>query len=114
MIEAGLGTAATRAQIIEDLMTRGYLYRTPEDLICVGPAGNQLMAILAAHGAERLTDAALTASWEQLLDRIGRRVKEKPIAHRISRRNQETDRGNLRSDRRQANRGAARSLPSLL
>ena len=78
MIEAGLGTAATRAQIIEDLMTRGYLYRTPEGLICVGPAGNQLMAILAAHGGGRLTDAALTASWEQLLDRIGRRVKEKP------------------------------------
>jgi DNA topoisomerase-3 len=63
MIERGLGTPATRAQIIEGLLTEGYLTRQGRDLI-VTAKGISLITLLRDLGAETLTKPELTGEWE--------------------------------------------------
>ena len=63
MSERGLGTPATRAQIIEGLLYEGYLIRQGRDLI-VTAKGLSLITLLRELRAEALTKPELTGEWE--------------------------------------------------
>jgi DNA topoisomerase-3 len=62
MKQSGLGTPATRAQIIERLLTSGYIERSKTALL---PTAKGTALIVAVH--PNLKDVGLTASWEQKL-----------------------------------------------
>ncbi len=64
----GLGTEATRAGIIELLVTRGYLSRHGKTLVST-PAGRGLIDALPASASQ----PDMTAHWESSLDAIARR-----------------------------------------
>ena len=63
MRERGLGTPATRAQVIEGLLLEGYLIRQARDLI-VTAKGISLITLLRNLHAEALTKPELTGDWE--------------------------------------------------
>jgi DNA topoisomerase III len=63
MTEKGLGTPATRAAIIEGLITEKYMYREGRELIPTAKAF-QLMTLLRGLGVEDLTKPELTGNWE--------------------------------------------------
>ena len=63
MRERGLGTPATRAQVIEGLLFEGYLVRQGRDLI-VTAKGISLITLLRNLKAEALTKPELTGEWE--------------------------------------------------
>ncbi len=63
---AGLGTAATRAAIIETLLRRGYVRRSGKSLV-PEPLGRALIDVLPV---EALASARLTGEWEERLARI--------------------------------------------
>lgn len=59
---SGIGTVATRAAILEELKSGGYLLLAGKHLRCA-PKGRELIAWLDAH-LPRLTDPGETALWE--------------------------------------------------
>jgi DNA topoisomerase-3 len=63
MQEKGLGTPATRAAIIEGLLTEKYMLREGRELIPTAKAF-QLMTLLRGLGVEDLTKPELTGNWE--------------------------------------------------
>lgn len=63
MIGKGLGTPATRAAIIEGLLTEKYLLREGRELIPT-PKAFQLMTLLKGLGVKELTLPELTGEWE--------------------------------------------------
>lgn len=63
----GLGTPATRAAVIEKLVSSGFVQRKGKQLIPTADGGN-LIAILP----EALTSPMLTAEWENALTRIAK------------------------------------------
>ncbi len=71
MSERGLGTPATRAQIIEGLLLEGYLVRQGRDLI-VTAKGISLITLLRNLRAETLTKPELTGGWEHKLRQMER------------------------------------------
>lgn len=71
MAAKGLGTPATRAAIIEGLLSEKYLVREGRDLIPTAKAF-QLMTLLRGLGVEELTAAELTGEWEYKLTRMER------------------------------------------
>src|SRR5262245_58569889 len=66
MHEKGLGTPATRAAIIEGLLTEKYIHREGRELIPTAKAF-QLMTLLRGLGVEELSKAELTGEWEYKL-----------------------------------------------
>jgi DNA topoisomerase III len=66
MSEKGLGTPATRAQVIEGLILEKYMFREGRDLIPTAKAF-QLMTLLRGLGVEDLTRPDLTGNWEYKL-----------------------------------------------
>ncbi len=66
MQEKGLGTPATRAAIIEGLLTEKYMLREGRELIPTTKAF-QLMTLLRGLGVEELSRAELTGEWEYKL-----------------------------------------------
>jgi DNA topoisomerase-3 len=66
MQEKGLGTPATRAAIIEGLISEKYLVRERRELIPTAKAF-QLMTLLRGLGVEELTKPELTGEWEYKL-----------------------------------------------
>ena len=66
MAERGLGTPATRASIIEGLLTEKYLLREGRELIPTAKAF-QLMTLLRGLEVEELTQPELTGQWEYKL-----------------------------------------------
>jgi DNA topoisomerase-3 len=62
---AGIGTEATRANILETLINREYLKRQGKQLISTAK-GRELIQLLPAS----ITNPATTALWEQTLDSI--------------------------------------------
>ena len=66
MQEKGLGTPATRAAIIEGLITEKYILRDGRDLVPTAKAF-QLMTLLRGLAVEDLTKPELTGQWEQQL-----------------------------------------------
>ncbi|WHZ09994.1 MAG: DNA topoisomerase III, Burkholderia type [Burkholderiaceae bacterium] len=69
MQEKGLGTPATRAAIIEGLLTEKYMLREGRELIPTAKAF-QLMTLLRGLGVEELSKAELTGEWEYKLAQI--------------------------------------------
>jgi DNA topoisomerase-3 len=69
MAGRGLGTPATRAQIIENLIGEQYMLREGRELIPTAKAFN-LMTLLNGLGVEELTQPELTGDWEWKLGRI--------------------------------------------
>ncbi len=72
MKEAGLGTPATRASIIETLLKREYVVREKKSLVAT-PKGAALIKMLPSP---LLKSAELTGRWEQKLSRMARREYE--------------------------------------
>ena len=66
MREKGLGTPATRAQIIEGLITEKYVHREGRDLIPTAKAFS-LLTLLHGLGIPELFSPELTAEWEYKL-----------------------------------------------
>jgi DNA topoisomerase-3 len=69
MSERGLGTPATRAAIIEGLLSEAYLRREGRDLVPTAKT-RQLMTLLAGLNVAELTSAELTGEWEYKLKQI--------------------------------------------
>lgn len=69
MAEKGLGTPATRAAIIEGLITEKYMLREGRELVPTAKAF-QLMTLLRGLGVEDLTKPELTGNWEYQLSQI--------------------------------------------
>jgi DNA topoisomerase III len=69
MAEKGLGTPATRAQIIEGLLIEKYMVREGRELIPTAKAF-QLMTLLRGLQIEELTKPELTGNWEYQLSQI--------------------------------------------
>jgi DNA topoisomerase-3 len=66
MAEKGLGTPATRAQVIEGLILEKYMHREGRELVPTAKAF-QLMTLLRGLGVEDLTKPELTGNWEYQL-----------------------------------------------
>jgi DNA topoisomerase-3 len=66
MSQRGLGTPATRAQIIEGLIYDGYLIRQGREIITTAK-GLSLITLLKGIGVESLTSPELTGDWEHKL-----------------------------------------------
>jgi DNA topoisomerase III len=71
MAERGLGTPATRAQIIEGLIFEGYIVRDQRDLV-VTQKGLSLITLLRNLEAEALIQPDTTGEWEHKLREMGR------------------------------------------
>ncbi len=71
MSERGLGTPATRAQVIEGLLTEGYIIRDGRDLV-VTQKGISLITLLRNLHADSLTQPAMTGEWEFKLRQMER------------------------------------------
>jgi DNA topoisomerase-3 len=105
MSEKGLGTPATRAQIIEGLINEKYIYREGRDLIPTAKAF-QLMTLLRGLDVEDLTRPDLTGNWEFQLSEMehGRLPREKfmsdiaAMAERIVKKAKEYDRDTIPGD----------------
>ena len=69
MAGRGLGTPATRAQIIENLIGEQYMHREGRELIPTAKAFS-LMTLLNGLGIKELTHPELTGDWEWKLGRI--------------------------------------------
>ena len=69
MAGRGLGTPATRAQIIENLIGEQYMLREGRELIPTAKAFS-LMTLLTGLGVNELTQPELTGDWEWKLGRI--------------------------------------------
>ena len=66
MKESGLGTPATRAAIIETLLTRKYILREKKNLV---PTETGL-SVYEIVKYQRIAQAELTGSWEKRLEEI--------------------------------------------
>src|SRR5213079_1855707 len=71
MREKGLGTPATRAQIIEGLLQEKYILREGKELIPT-PKAFSLITLLRGLGVPELFSAELTAEWEFKLAQMER------------------------------------------
>jgi DNA topoisomerase-3 len=71
MAGKGLGTPATRAAIIEGLLTEKYLIREGREIIPSAKAF-QLMTLLHGLGVDELTEPELTGGWEYKLAQMER------------------------------------------
>lgn len=69
MGERGLGTPATRASIIEGLITQKYIAREGRDFIATS-RGIELIDLLQKIGLETLTSPTLTGEWEYRLKQM--------------------------------------------
>ena len=72
MSERGLGTPATRAAIIEGLISDGYIEREGRELL-VTSKGLDLIDMIRRFGIEVLTSPELTGQWEYRLRQIEQR-----------------------------------------
>ncbi len=69
MKERGLGTPATRAAIIEKLLSEKYMVREQKELVPTGK-GFELLALLEAQKIDVLASPELTGEWEFKLNQI--------------------------------------------
>jgi DNA topoisomerase-3 len=105
MAEKGLGTPATRAQVIEGLILEKYMLREGRELIPTAKAF-QLMTLLRGLAIEDLTKPELTGNWEYQLAEMehGRLQRDAfmaeiaKMAERIVRKAKEYDRDTIPGD----------------
>ena len=105
MAEKGLGTPATRAQVIEGLLFEKYMYRDGRELVPTAKAF-QLMTLLRGLGIDELTQPELTGNWEyQLAEMEHGRLKRSAfmaeiaaMAERLVKKAKEYDRDTIPGD----------------
>ena len=105
MAEKGLGTPATRAQVIEGLIAEKYILREGREL-CPTAKAFQLMTLLRGLAIEDLTKPELTGNWEHQLaemeqGKLSRAAFMQDIAamaERIVRKAKEYDRDTIPGD----------------
>jgi DNA topoisomerase III len=105
MAEKGLGTPATRAQVIEGLLLEKYIFREGREIVPTAKAF-QLMTLLRGLGVEDLTKPELTGNWEfQLSEMEHGRLKREvfmaeiaKMAERIVKKAKEYDRDTIPGD----------------
>ena len=105
MAEKGLGTPATRAQVIEGLIYEKYMHRDGRELVPTAKAF-QLMTLLRGLDIEDLTRPDLTGNWEfQLAEMEHGRLKRSAfmaeiaaMAERIVKKAKEYDRDTIPGD----------------
>ncbi|MBK7063379.1 MAG: DNA topoisomerase III [Rubrivivax sp.] len=105
MAEKGLGTPATRAQVIEGLILEKYMFRDGRELVPTAKAF-QLMTLLRGLAIEDLTKPELTGNWEyQLAEMEHGRLKRDTfmaeiakMAERIVKKAKEYDRDTIPGD----------------
>ena len=68
----GLGTTATRADVIEGLIKNGYIKRSKKDIV-ITELGKQLLSV----APEKLKEVELTVNWENELAKISEGEKDK-------------------------------------
>jgi len=78
MARKGLGTPATRSQIIEGLIGEKYLLRDGRDVVPTAKAF-QLMTLLHGLGVSELTQPELTGEWEYRLAQMERGGLEREV-----------------------------------
>lgn len=78
MKDAGIGTPATRAAIIETLFAREYITREKKSLV---PTNKGLVVYLAVKD-RKIADVAMTGSWEHALAKIGSDEMDAATFHR--------------------------------
>jgi DNA topoisomerase-3 len=78
MKDAGIGTPATRAAIIETLFAREYITREKKALV---PTNKGLVVYLAVK-EKKIADVAMTGQWEFALAKIGRGEMDAATFHR--------------------------------
>lgn len=78
MKEAGLGTPATRANIIESLIDREYVEREGKQL----RATDKAIGLVTMLGDHLLTSPELTGRWEQKLNEVQRGEESRDAFHR--------------------------------
>jgi DNA topoisomerase-3 len=78
MKDAGIGTPATRAAIIETLFAREYIIRDKKALV---PTNKGLVVYLAVKG-KKIADAAMTGNWEHALHKINMGKMDAATFHR--------------------------------
>ena len=78
MKEAGIGTPATRAAIIETLFAREYITREKKALV---PTNKGLTVYIAVKD-KKIADVAMTGSWEYALNKIGSGEMDAATFHR--------------------------------
>lgn len=78
MKDAGIGTPATRAAIIETLFAREYITREKKALV---PTNKGLVVYLAVKD-RKIADVAMTGSWEHALAKIGSGEMDAATFHR--------------------------------
>jgi DNA topoisomerase-3 len=84
MAQKGLGTPATRAQVIEGLIGEKYILREGRELVPTAKAF-QLMTLLRGLGVEELTQPELTGEWEYKLSQMERgRLKRETFMREIA------------------------------
>jgi len=89
MAQKGLGTPATRAQIIEGLIGEKYLLREGRELVPTAKAF-QPMTLLHGLGVSELTQPELTGEWEYKLAQMERgRLKREAFMAEIARMTEE-------------------------
>jgi DNA topoisomerase-3 len=71
MREKGLGTPATRAAIIEGLISQGYITRQGRELIATAK-GMALITLLRGIGVSALCSPEMTGEWESKLKRMAK------------------------------------------
>ena len=91
MREKGLGTPATRAQIIEGLIAEKYVYREGRELVPTAKAFS-LMTLLHGLGVPELFSPELTAEWEYKLAQMEHGKLEARRVHARDRRDDEAHR----------------------
>lgn len=78
MKDAGIGTPATRAAIIETLFSREYIRREKKSLV---PTDKGL-AVYAVVRDKKIADVAMTGGWELALSKIATGEMDAPTFHR--------------------------------
>jgi DNA topoisomerase-3 len=78
MKEAGIGTPATRAAIIETFFVREYISREKKALV---PTNKGLTVYIAVKD-KKIADVAMTGSWEHALNKIGSGEMDAATFHR--------------------------------
>ena len=78
MLRASLGTAATRAQVIEDLIRYGYVVRSDNGQIRATREGALMVAMLEAKLEDELTGERFARQTEEFVERIGGMAPERP------------------------------------
>lgn len=83
MQRASLGTAATRAQVIEDLIHYGYIVRSDTGQIRASREGSLMVAMFKAKLEDELTGDRYARQTEEFVERIGSMAKERPSRKRL-------------------------------